>query len=185
MTVHPQALQESAFIAKIVKDSRNPPRLRQIAGFIGAASDLERTRIYLDSNLLNWVEVATDDILHVESTKIEGLPPSSVIWMHANTTITESSRETKDDARSYFGGALYQNYLSQIRAVGPTPQFLQDDSRDWRCKQKDEDTRDWRCKQDEGSKEWTCRSGLSDPNCGDRNSFIGDCPAKSTNINCP
>src|SRR5438477_3809617 len=56
----------SEFIANLVKDPKNPPEIVEITGFLGAAAEAGRTRIYLDTTLQNYVEVMEDKILHVE-----------------------------------------------------------------------------------------------------------------------
>jgi hypothetical protein len=64
-------LRMSEFIASLVKDPKNPPEVVEITGFLGAAVEPGRTRIYLDTTLQNYVEVMEDKILHVEP--VEGV----------------------------------------------------------------------------------------------------------------
>jgi hypothetical protein len=68
---------------------------------------------------LNWVEIETDAILHVEPAKVDGQPASSVIWVRADAKVYPSSHEQRHDAHSYFGGAVYNDYLSHARMRPP------------------------------------------------------------------
>src|SRR5215216_6418307 len=56
----------SEFIARLVTDPSNPPEVVEIIGYVGAAAEAGRTRIYLDTTLQNYVEVEEGNILHVE-----------------------------------------------------------------------------------------------------------------------
>jgi hypothetical protein len=107
--------QRNEFIAKLVKDPKNPPKIQQISGFLGDAAEPGRTRIYLDTGLQHWVEVVSDKILHVEPMKIDGQPPSSVVWVTIDTPIYPSSHAPRVDAGAYFGGALYHDYMAHAR----------------------------------------------------------------------
>ncbi len=106
-----EARKPSDFIAALVKDPKNPPEVVEVTGFIGAAVEQGRTRIYLDTTLQNHVEVMEDKILHVEPVA-EGQLGLSHIFIAADAQIFMPEVEPKLDARSMFGGAVYQDYLT-------------------------------------------------------------------------
>ena len=51
------------FVAKIVKDPKNPPATVMLTGFLGASSEPEHTRLYFDPHLSTYVEIPDDAIL--------------------------------------------------------------------------------------------------------------------------
>jgi hypothetical protein len=111
----------SEFIAALVKDPKNPPEVVEITGFLGAAGEPGRTRIYLDTTLQNYVEVMEDKILHVEPVE-GGQLGLSLIFIAADAQVFPPEQAPRLDARTVFGGAVYQDYLNVPpgAAIGPT-----------------------------------------------------------------
>jgi len=101
----------SEFIANLVKDPKNPPEVVEITGFLGAAAEPGRTRIYLDTTLQNYVEVMEDKILHVEPVE-GGQLGLSHIFIAADAQVFPREQPPRLDARTVFGGAVYQDYLN-------------------------------------------------------------------------
>jgi len=101
----------SEFIARLVKDPNNPPDVVEVTGFIGAAAEQGRTRIYLDTTLRNYVEVMEDAILHVEPVPDNQLG-LSCIFLAASAEIFMPEAAPRAEARNVFGGAVYGDYLN-------------------------------------------------------------------------
>jgi hypothetical protein len=101
----------SEFIANLVKDPKNPPEVVEITGFLGGAAESGRTRIYLDTTLQNYVEVMEDKILHVEPVE-RGQLGLSLIFVSADAQVFPREQPPRLDARTVFGGAVYQDYLN-------------------------------------------------------------------------
>jgi hypothetical protein len=101
----------SEFIAALVKDPKNPPEVVDVTGFLGAAAESGRTRIYLDTTLQNYVEVMEDKILHVEPVE-GGQLGLSHIFIAADAQVFPPEQPPRLDARTVFGGAVYQDYLN-------------------------------------------------------------------------
>ena len=112
-----EARGPSDFIRALVKDPSNPPEVTGITGYIGAASQAGRTRIYLDTTLQNYVEVEEGMVLHVEPVA-EGQLGLSQIFVAADAQIFPAEQAPKLDARTAFGGAVYQDYLSASGGAG-------------------------------------------------------------------
>lgn len=114
----------SEFIAALVKDPKNPPEIVEITGFLGAAAEPGRTRIYLDTTLQNYVEVMEDKILRVEPVE-GGQLGLSHIFVAADAQVFPREQPPRLDARTVFGGAVYRDYLNASpgsRAdIGPVP----------------------------------------------------------------
>jgi hypothetical protein len=51
------------FVARIVKDPANPPQVRVLVGFLGAAADDAQTRVYLAADFSPYVDIPTHHIL--------------------------------------------------------------------------------------------------------------------------
>jgi hypothetical protein len=113
-----QTRQFSEFIAALVKDPRNPPEVVEITGYLGASAEAGRTRIYLDTSLQNYVEVMEDKILHVEPVA-EGQLGLSHIFIAADAQVFPPEVKPRLDARSVFGGAVYQDYLTAAAGGAP------------------------------------------------------------------
>jgi hypothetical protein len=107
----------SNFIAALVKDPKNPPHVTEVVGYIGAAAEANRTRIYLDTSLQNYVEVEQDKILHVAEIEGEKLGLSQ-IFVAADAQVYPPDQPPKLDARTVFGGGVYQDYLSAAGGGG-------------------------------------------------------------------
>ena len=102
----------SEFIARLVRDPRNPPEVVEIVGYVGAAAEAGRTRVYLDTTLQNYVEIEEGKILHVEPVAEAQLGLSHVFVAADAQIFPPPERPPRLDARSVFGGAVYQDYRS-------------------------------------------------------------------------
>ncbi len=116
------------FIAKAVPDPKNPGDVVLVSGFLGASSEPERTRIYWDASLNNYVDVKTSDIVHSEAIPKEqssGLGGSH-IWLKRDAKVLDSRTPSPwAQTGRYFQGALMAAYGAQFGGVGAAgPQEL-------------------------------------------------------------
>ena len=77
----------SDFVAKIVKDPKNPPDTLVLTGFLGASSEEAHTRLYFDPGLTNYVEIHNDAILHTEPAGEDGLG-AVYVWIKRDAVLT-------------------------------------------------------------------------------------------------
>ncbi|MDE3179536.1 MAG: hypothetical protein KGM47_07735 [Acidobacteriota bacterium] len=61
----PQA-SPSEIVSKIVKHPKQPPDTLLLTGFISPSSEEATTRLYLDPQLSNYVEIPNGAILHTQ-----------------------------------------------------------------------------------------------------------------------
>jgi hypothetical protein len=107
----------SDFIAALVQDPKNPPQVTEVVGYLGAAAESGRARIYLDTSLQNFVEVDEGKILHVAEIEGDKLGLSQ-IFIAADAQVYPPDQPPKLDARTVFGGGVYQDYLTAAGGGG-------------------------------------------------------------------
>ena len=66
MAANKTRTRKDNFISKIVKDPASPPKTILLRGYLGDSSEEGHTRLYLDAQLNNYVEIPDDAILHEE-----------------------------------------------------------------------------------------------------------------------
>ena len=114
-----EARKPSDFIAALVKDPKNPPEIVEVTGFIGAAVEQGRTRIYLDTTLQNYVEVMEDKILHVEPVA-EGQLGLSHIFIAADAQIFMPEVEGTGSTASLSIPASLRSQTTESSRLSPT-----------------------------------------------------------------
>ncbi|HTS62710.1 MAG TPA: hypothetical protein VMH28_11850 [Candidatus Acidoferrales bacterium] len=105
-----------AFTAKAVPDPKNPDT-QLVTGFLGAAADADKTRIYWDASLSNYVDVATSDILHTQPLPESQSPlGGSYIWLKGSADVTFGSGGQTSKGK-FFQGPLMAAYGGQFGAA--------------------------------------------------------------------
>ena len=107
--------------ARAVPDPKNPEEALLVAGFVGASSEPEKTRIYWDASLSTYVDVDTADILHSEPLTKEQSPlGGSYIWLKRNAQVFFGSAGGQTTKGKFFEGPLMAAYSGQFgAAAGP------------------------------------------------------------------
>jgi hypothetical protein len=82
-------VQLNGFVAKLVKDPKNPPKVRLIRGYIGESDKKGCARVYLDAELRRFVDVPEDGIVHAETLPeaVSSLGAAHV-WVREDARIT-------------------------------------------------------------------------------------------------
>ncbi len=76
------------FVSKIVTDAKNPPHTLLLKGYVGASSEEGHIRLYLDSELSDYVEIPEAAILHSqEMPKDKSSIGGSYIWIQRNAKV--------------------------------------------------------------------------------------------------
>src|SRR5258707_7833216 len=79
----------SNFVAKIVKDPNNPPDTLLLQGYLGQSSEEGHTRLYLDPQLSDYVEIPNDAILHTADVSGgHGVSGASYVWINRDAEVT-------------------------------------------------------------------------------------------------
>jgi hypothetical protein len=103
------------FIAKIVKDPKNPPETLMLTGFLGASSEDGHTRLYFDAGLGSYVEIPNDAILHTEPAGDEGLS-ASYVWIKRDAVLIYGPASSQRPKGTFLEGPIMQQHLG---AAGP------------------------------------------------------------------
>src|SRR3954447_8170392 len=98
------------FIAKIVKDPKNPPETLMLTGYLGASSDDGHTRLYFDAALGSYVEIPNDAILHTEPAGDDGLG-ASYVWIKRDAVVIHGPAGSQRPKGSFLEGAIMQQHL--------------------------------------------------------------------------
>ena len=76
------------FVSKIVTDAKNPPHTLLLKGYVGASSEEGHIRLYLDSELSDYVEIPEAAILHSqEMPKDKSSIGGSYVWIQRNAKV--------------------------------------------------------------------------------------------------
>jgi hypothetical protein len=105
------------FVARIVKDPKNPPATVMLTGYLGASSEEGHTRLYFDPNLSNYVEIPNDAILHTEPAEEDGLG-ASYVWIKRDAVLTYGPAGSQRPKGTFLEGPIMQDHLAAAAAAG-------------------------------------------------------------------
>src|ERR1043166_7532483 len=106
----------AGFVAKIVKDPKNPPDTGLLTGYLGASSEDGHTRLYFDPGLGSYVEIPNDAILHVEPVEHDSLGASRV-WIKRDAVLIYGPAGSQRPKGRFLEGPIMQANLGA--AAGP------------------------------------------------------------------
>ncbi|HUI56546.1 MAG TPA: hypothetical protein VLY04_16335 [Bryobacteraceae bacterium] len=105
------------FTARAVPDPKNPDALL-VTGFLGAASEPNKTRIYWDASLTSYVDVDSGDILHSEPLPAaQSSLGGSYVWLRRHAEATFGSASGQTSKGKFFEGPLTAAYGGQFGAA--------------------------------------------------------------------
>jgi hypothetical protein len=109
---------EAEFVRQIVTDPRNVPDVMRLYGYLGASSEENHERLYLNPDLSVYVEVPTGTILHRMSASAEQDPNHGVtLWVRRDAALVYKMAPAAQALANYFVGAI-----AGAAAAGPVPQ---------------------------------------------------------------
>jgi hypothetical protein len=103
------------FVAKIVKDPKNPPDTLMLTGYLGASSESAHTRLYFDPTLNAYVEIPNDAILHTEPVAEDGLG-ASYVWIKRDAVLTHGPAAAQRAKGTFLEGPIMQAHLGAAEA---------------------------------------------------------------------
>jgi hypothetical protein len=110
------------FVSKIVTDPKNPPNTLLLKGFIGASSEEGHIRLYLDSELSDYIEIPETAILHSQDIPREKSPiGGSYVWIQRDATMIHGPAVAERPKASFLQGRIM---TTQACAAGPLPQTV-------------------------------------------------------------
>jgi hypothetical protein len=105
------------FIAKIVKDPKNPPETLLLTGYLGASSEDGHTRLYFDAGLANYVEIPSDAILNTEPSGDDGLG-ASYVWIKRDAVLIYGPAGSQRPKGTFLEGPIMQDHLGAAAGAG-------------------------------------------------------------------
>jgi hypothetical protein len=112
------ARAEAAFVGQIVKDPRNPPKTQLLVGYLGRSSEDGHTRLYLDPELNDYVEIPNEAILHTQASD-DGSPlGGTLVWINRAAEVIHGEAGSTRYKASFLEGRITQDYLGQAAAGG-------------------------------------------------------------------
>jgi hypothetical protein len=106
------------FVAKIVRDPKNPPATLMLTGFIGASSEEGHTRLYFDPHLSNYVEIPDDAILHTQSVPADGGLAATYVWIKRDAQLTYGPAGAQRPKGTFLEGPIMQAHMAGAAAAG-------------------------------------------------------------------
>jgi hypothetical protein len=104
-----------------VDNPAEPPAVRQLAGFLGDSPEPDHTRLYLDAQLSDWIDVPDADFVHwVLPPDDKDATDAALVWLREGATIRR--RASANGATSldrYVTGPHYSGYLPNGGAQRP------------------------------------------------------------------
>jgi len=105
----PRGTRRDDFVAKIVKDPKQPPQAIVLTGFLGDSSEAGHTRLYFDQTLSRYVDLPDTGILHAEPLPKEHSPLGGhTVWVDRNAELATRAASGRVPA-SFLQGPLTQN----------------------------------------------------------------------------
>jgi hypothetical protein len=112
--------REDQLIPDLVSDPTNVPDTRMLMGLIGRSSKDGYVRLYLTTELKDYVEVRDSDVLLTKSLQTPENPlGGSAIWVDANANVEVTRRARKVSEEDFLTGEITARYFSLSAASGP------------------------------------------------------------------
>ena len=115
MAANKTRTRKDNFISKIVKDPASPPKTILLRGYLGDSSEEGHTRLYLDAQLNNYVEIPDDAILHEEDVAKDQSPlGETYVWIKQDAQVIHGEAGPQRRKSSFFEGSI-----AAAAAAGP------------------------------------------------------------------
>jgi hypothetical protein len=103
----PERDEEAEFVRRIVTDPRNVPDVMRLYGYLGASSEENHDRLYLNPDLSQYVEVPRNAILHrMEVPREQDSNGAVVLWVRRDAALVYKSAPAAQALANYFAGAI-------------------------------------------------------------------------------
>jgi hypothetical protein len=112
------------FVDKVVADAKAPPNTLLLTGFVGKAAEDGHTRLYLDPELREYVDIPNDAILHSKAIP-EGSSPlgGSFVWINRDAEVVHGSSIASRFKARFLEGRIATAYGAAAAAMhAATPQ---------------------------------------------------------------
>lgn len=108
------------FVSKIVKDPKQPPNTILLRGYLGASSDEGYTRLYLDPQLSDYVEIPDDAILNTQDIPSSDQSPlgGTYVWIQRDAEVLHGKVGSDRLKARFLEGRIYQQYMKGAQFGG-------------------------------------------------------------------
>jgi hypothetical protein len=111
----------TSFVRDIVSDPNNVPEVILVYGYLGASSEADHERLYLSTDLANYVEIPSSAILHRLAAPQEQDPHGGVtLWVRKDAKLIYKMALAVQALAHYFTGQI-QARAALASAPQPTP----------------------------------------------------------------
>jgi len=107
------------FVSRLVSDPANPPRTTLLSGYVGASDEEGHTRIYFDPQLSDYVDVASDDVLHTEPSGRAGPLSPTLVWIRRDAQVLHGQAGSTRQRAGFFEGRVWRENFGVTAAARP------------------------------------------------------------------
>lgn len=101
------------FVARVVKDAKDPPQTRMLTGWLGDAAEEGERRLYTNPELSCYIDIPTDAILHTEPIR-DSQPPGGVfVWVQRDAALKQGGSAASRAAR-FLQGQVQEDFASGV-----------------------------------------------------------------------
>jgi hypothetical protein len=110
----------SDFVSSIVTDPKNVPDVTRLYGYLGASSEEDHERLYLNPDLTHYVEVPTQAILYRMTVPADQDPHGAVcLWVKKYATLIYKMSPAANALAHYFAGTIHAGTAGAAAAPAP------------------------------------------------------------------
>lgn len=97
-------------VEALASDPNQPPKkATRLFGYPGPAADAKSTRLWLDTELTNYVDVPDDAILHSQTLDND---EGTNLWVDPTATLTQSATQEQEVQADFLAGSIAQGNLA-------------------------------------------------------------------------
>jgi len=117
----PRELKQDALVEKLVPDPAAPPDTIRLVGFLGKGTRAGYWRLYLTSQLNEYVECHEDDVVHTQSLATEQNPlAGTMAWIKRGAKLLHSRTTSVQAQAEFFQGNIMDRFLMRSPMGAPS-----------------------------------------------------------------
>lgn len=112
-------MKPDQIVERLVPDPTNIPDVRVLAGFLGKTNRKNHWRLYLTTNLTNYVEFDQDDVVHSEQLEGDEYPlGGTVIWINRDANLQHMQLTSREAQADFLQGRMRAGVRRRNPAIG-------------------------------------------------------------------
>jgi hypothetical protein len=112
-------LEPHPLVAALQPDPKKPPtRTVKLFGFPGKAADAATTRLWLDADLVNYVDIPTSAVHYSTTLPDDG---GSILWVALDAQLAYGSMGGSGASADFLSGSIASQQFGGLPPGGPTP----------------------------------------------------------------